>query len=59
MAGRVSYFYENNPIVTSDRQIMAVGYKYKSQKVLGFIDTQESRSTVSGVSYLSYYPDNY
>ena len=38
---------------------MDIGYKYISQKVLGFIATEGSVSTEPGVTYLSHYPENY
>ena len=44
--------------VPGDRLIMDIGYKYISQKVLGFIATEGVGSTESGVPYLSRYPDN-
>ena len=39
--------------VPGDRLIMDIGYKYISQKVLGFIDTEGVIITVPCVTYLS------
>ena len=39
--------------------IMAIIYKYRSQKVPGFIAVEGVQSTVPGVPYLSSYPGNY
>ena len=47
------------PRVPGGRPLMATGYKYISQRVLGFIATQGAGSTEPGVTYLSRYPDNY
>ena len=48
---------KSNPIVTTDRTLMDVGYKYNSRKVLGFIATEGAGSTESVDSYLSCFPD--
>ena len=50
---------KGTPRVPGDIPLMAIKYKYKSHKVLGFIDMEGTRSTVPGVPYLSRYPDNY
>ena len=38
---------------------MAIGYKYRSHKVLGFIDTEGAVITEPGVTYVSRYHGNY
>ena len=45
------------PRVTGDRPLMAIGYKYKSGKVLGFIDTEGSGSTEPDYPFLSRFPE--
>ena len=47
------------PRVPGDRPLMAIGYKYRPKKVLGFIATEGDRSTKWGVPYLYNYPGNY
>ena len=44
------------PRVPGDIPLMAIRYKYRSQKVIGFIATEGSGSTYAGVPYLSCYP---
>ena len=39
--------------------LLAIGYKYNSRKVLGFIATEGSGSTEPGDLYLSCFPDIY
>ena len=48
-----------DPIFPGHRPIMAIIYKYRSQKVPGFIAMEGVQSTVPGVPYLSSYPGNY
>ena len=36
-----------------------IGYKYRSQKVIGFIYAEGVRSNKPGVPYLYCYPENY
>ena len=48
-----------SPILTGNKPLMAIGYKYRSHKVLGFTSTDGGRSTEPGVPYLSRYPDNF
>ena len=52
-------FMKSNPRFTDDRPLMAIGYKYRSQKVLGFISMERGGSTEPGVPYLSCCPANY
>ena len=47
------------PRVPGDVPIMAVGYKYISNMVLGVFYTEGSGSTELGVSYLSHYPEKF
>ena len=42
-----------------DRPLMAIGYKYIYQKVLGFIFKEGAGSIVTGVPYLSFYLEDY
>ena len=37
--------------------LMAIGYQYNSQKVIGFISAEGDDSTVPDYSYLSCFPD--
>ena len=48
---------KSNPIFTDKRPLLAIGYKYNSRKVLGFIATEGAESTESGDLYLSHFPD--
>ena len=50
---------KSNPRVPSDRPLIAIGYKYKSWKVLVFIDTDRYGSNDPNDPYLSCFPDNY
>ena len=47
------------PRVPGGRTLMAIGYKYNSRKVLGFIATEGGGSTEPGDPYLSHFPDIY
>ena len=47
------------PRFTGGRPLLAIGYKYNSRKVLGFISTEGSGSTEPGDPYLSRLPDIY
>ena len=47
------------PRVPVDRPIMAIGYKYSSRKVLGFIANRGAGSTEPGDPYLSCFPGIY
>ena len=44
---------KSTPRVTGDIPLMAIGYKYKYQKVLGIIATEEDRSTEPDFTYFS------
>ena len=50
---------KSNPTVPGDISLMAIGYKYISWKVLGFIDTEGDRITDPGDNYLYIPSDNY
>ena len=50
---------KSTPKITSDRALMAIRYKCRSQKVLGFISDEGVGSTEPGNPYLSIYHDNY
>ena len=50
---------KSNTNVLGDISLMAIGYKYNSHKVLGFISTEGAVSTNPGDPYLSRFPDNY
>ena len=55
-----SYFVmKSNPRFPVDRPLLAIGYKYNSRKVLGFISTEGAGSTEPGDPYLSCFPDIY
>ena len=59
MKGRTGVSYlvmKSNPIVTGDRTLMEIGYRYNSRKVLGFIVTEGTGSTEPGDPYLSSFP---
>ena len=47
------------PRVTGGRPLMAIRYKYRSHRVLGFIAIEGAGSTEPVVTYLSRYPENY
>ena len=46
-------------IVTCGRQLMDIGYKYNSRKVLGFIAIEGGGRTEPGDPHLYPLPDNY
>ena len=48
-----------SPIFPGEIPLLAIGYKYDSRKVLGFIATEGSGSTEPGDTYLSCFPDIY
>ena len=55
-----SYIVMNiNPIFPGEIPLLAIGYKYNSRKVLGFIATEGAGSTGPGDPYLSRFPDIY
>ena len=45
------------PIFPGERPLLAIGYRYNSRKVLGFIATEGAGNTESGDPYLSCFPD--
>ena len=47
----------SNPRVPGGITLLAVGYKYNSREVLGFITTEGAGSTEPGDPYLSRLPD--
>ena len=47
------------PTFPGDKPPMAIGYKYRYHKVLGFIATEGARSSEPGVPYLYRFPENY
>ena len=47
------------PRFPGDITLMAIGYKYNSWEVLGFIATKGAGITDSGHPYLSHYPDTH
>ena len=49
----------STPRVPGGRPLLAIGYKYNSRKVLGFIATEWAGSNEPGNSYLSCFPDIY
>ena len=52
-------FMKSNPSFPGERPLLAIGYKYNSRKVLGFIATEGAGSTEPGDPYLSCFPDIY
>ena len=50
---------KSTPRFPGERPLLAIGYKYNSSKVLGFIATEGAGSTAQGDSYLSRFPDIY
>ena len=50
---------KSTPIFPGKRPLLAIGYKYNSRKVLGFIATEGAGNTEPGDPYLSRFPDIY
>ena len=50
---------KSTPRFLDERLLLAIGYKYHSRKVLGFIATEGYGSTKPGDPYLSRFPDIY
>ena len=50
---------KSTPIFSGERTLLAIGYKYNSRKVLGFIATEGAGSTEPVDPYLSRFPDIY
>ena len=50
---------KSTAIVPGERPILAIGYKYNSRKVRGFIATEGGVSTEPVDPYLSFFPDIY
>ena len=50
---------KSTPRFPSERPLLAIGYKYNSRKVLGFIDTEGAGSSEPGYPCLSCFPDIY
>ena len=48
---------KSTPRFLGEIPLLAIGYKYNSRKVLGFIATEGSGSTEQGDPYLSLFPD--
>ena len=48
---------KSTPRFTDKRPLLAIGYKYNSRKVLGFIATEGAGSTEPGDPYLSCFPE--
>ena len=51
--------FKSTPIFLGERPLLAIGYKYNSRKVLGFIATGGAGSTEPGDLYLSLSPEIY
>ena len=49
----------STPRIPGGRPLMAIGYKYNSRNVLGFIDTEGYGSTEPCDPYLYCFPDIY
>ena len=52
-------FLKSTPRFPGERPLLAIGYKYNSRKVLGFIATEGAGSTEPGDPYLSRFPGIY
>ena len=50
---------KSTPRFPGENPLLAIGYKYNSRKVLGFIATEGAGSTEPGDPYLSRFPDIY
>ena len=50
---------KSNPIVTGDRSLIEIRYKYNYWKVLRIISTEWYGDTDPGFPYLYCYPENY
>ena len=50
---------KSTPIFFGERTLLAIGYKYNSRKVLGFVATEGAISTEPGDPCLSRFPDIY
>ena len=50
---------KSTPRFPGERPLLAIGYKYNSRKVLGFIATEGAGITEPGDPYLSCFPDIY
>ena len=48
---------KSTPRFIGERPLLAIGYKYNSRKVLGFVATEGAGSTKSGDPYLSRFPE--
>ena len=46
-----------NPMVPGESPLLAIGYKYNSQKALSFVATAGVGRTALGIHYISKYPD--
>ena len=46
-------------VVPGDSALVAIGYKYNSNKVLSFITTYENWIKKSGIAYSYKYPDRF
>ena len=52
-------FMKSTPIFPDEIPLLAIGYKYNSRKVLGFISTEGYGSNEPGDPYLYCFPDIY
>ena len=50
---------KSTPRFPGERPLLAIGYKYNSRKVLGFIATEGAGITEPGDPYLSFFPNMY
>ena len=50
---------KSTPRFTGESPLLAIGYKYNSRNVLGFIATEGAGRTETGDPYLSRFPDIY
>ena len=54
--GRSYLVLSSKPMVPGGRPLIAIGYKYNTQKVLSFIVTDNAGMAQKGIPYLSKYP---
>ena len=46
-------------MLPGDRQLIAIGYKYNTRRVLSSIVTDNAGIKMTGIPYLSKYPDQF
>ena len=46
-------------MITGERRLLVIGYRYNFRKVLSFFATESAGRTKLGIPYLSKYPDQF